>query len=183
MNSTPPSIPSLKSLYYRDFTIQRAVQTIGFSLFAAAGIQWATQPVPSVVKVVQSPFEIFAAQWGPLIGVVVAALAVMVLVRRYFWVKSVLCRGAIIKGIVEDVDIYSREASHSDNAPAFQRSYIRSYYVIIRFAAHGVDMKKRFKLPHSPSTYKIIKGHEIDLLVLDSAPGKPLIREVYLGRF
>ncbi|MCP5558988.1 MAG: hypothetical protein H7A55_14685 [Verrucomicrobiaceae bacterium] len=65
MNPTTPSMPNLKSLYYRDFTIQRAIKTIAFTLFAAAGIKWATQPVPSTVKVENSPFEIWIAQWGP----------------------------------------------------------------------------------------------------------------------
>ncbi len=177
------SMPSLKSLYRLDRTIERAANTCGFCLFAAAGITWATQPVASVVKVENSPAEIWAAEWGPTVALIVAAVALIVLVRRYLWLKKVLGNGITIKGIVEDVDMYSHEASHSDTTPAFQRSVIRSYYANIRYAWQGVDKKARLKLPYTPSTHQVFKGKEIELIVLDSAPDKPLIRSVYLGRF
>lgn len=183
MNTTPPSIPSIKSLYYRDNIIGRAFRTMGFALFAAVGFKWVSQPVNSVVKVENSPLEIWVLQWGPTVAVVVAATAALVLVRRYLWVKQVLSNGTTISGTVEDIDLYEREASHSDTTPAFQRSIIRTYVVNIRYAWNGVDKQARFKLPLSPSTYKIAKGGKVDLLVHESAPDKPLISIVYLGRF
>ena len=183
MNPIPPSIPNLQTLYWRDISINRAARTVGFSLFVAAGIKWATQPVASVVKVENSPLEIWVAVWGPTVALVVAALGLIFLVRRYLWVKKVLSEGDVIKGTVQEVDIYSREASHSSNAPAFQRSMIRTYYATICYTWQGVDKKVRFKLPNSPGTYGIAKNGDVDLLALESAPGKPLIRQLYLGRF
>jgi hypothetical protein len=182
MNTPPPSIPSITSLYHCDFTIQRAANTMGFCLLAAVGFHWMSQPVPAVVKVENSPFETWVLQWGPTVALIIAALAMIVLVRRYLWVKEVLCQGTSIKGIVEEVDVYSHEASHSDSTPAFQRAINRSYYACIRYVWQGVGKKVRLKLPHPPSTYQATKGQEIELLVLDSAPQKPLIRAVYLWR-
>ena len=176
-------MPNLKSLYYRDFTIQRAIKTIGFTLFAAAGIKWATQPVESVVKVDHSPLEDWIAQWWPAVALCIAALATLVLVRRYQWIKRVLSSGIKIKGCLEDTDVYTRENSHSDNAPAFQRSYTRTYYVTITYEWKGVEKRIRRRLPNSPSTYQITKDIGVDLIILDSAPDRPLIGAVYLGRF
>ena len=179
MNSAP-SIPSLKSLYLRDFTIKNAINKGGFMLLAAAGFRWfapSGTPPPGV----DLSFEIAMAKWVPVGALILAVIALVVLVWRYLWVKKVLSEGVTIKGTVENVDVYSREASPSDNAPAFQRAYIRSCYAIIRYTAQGEERKVRLKLPSSPSTYQVFKGKETELIVLDSAPGKPLIRSVYLG--
>jgi hypothetical protein len=184
MNATPPSIPSLKSLYWRDFTIRRAANVAGFMLIAAFGIRWVSQPMPNaVVKVELSPPEEFVMKWGFPIGLALVALAVLVLMWRYQWLKQALSRGTAIKGVVDDVDVYATENKHSDTTPAFQRSYTRSYYARIRYTMRGVERKVRLKLPNSAGTYKIAKGGDVDLLVLESAPGRPLIREVYLGRW
>ena len=176
-------MPSLKSLYYRDFTIQRAIKTLLFFLFAAGGIKWATQPVESVVKVELSPMEIWIAQWGPIVAICIAVLALVVMVRRHHWIKKVLSMGTRIKGTLESTDVYKRENSHSDNAPAFERSYTRTYYVTISYAWKGVEKRIRCRLPNSPFTYQITKDDGVDLMVLDSAQDRPLIRNVYLGRF
>jgi hypothetical protein len=171
----------LRELYFRDSFIHRASFTTVFGFFAASMFHWVAQPVPSVVKVEQSPFEIYALAWGPTVGVVVGVIALILLVRRYIWLKRVFCEGSAIKGNVEDIDVYSREASHSDATPAFERSIIRTYYAIIRYAWQGDDKTVRLKLPFSPSACQAFKGHEIDLLVHASAPGKPLIRAMYDG--
>jgi hypothetical protein len=182
MNATPQSFPNLKSLYWCDFPIKRAANTMGFCLFAAAGIKWATQPVASVVQVENSPFEVWVAESGPTVALVVAALALIFLLRRYLWIRKVLSWGVAIKGTVEDVDIYAREASHSSNTPAFERATIRTYHAIIRYRWGGVDKTVRLKLPSSPGTFGISKDADVELLALESAPAKPLIRQVYLGR-
>lgn len=180
MNSTVPPILSLKSLYHCDFTIRRSVNTMGFWLFAAIGIYWVAQPVPSVVQVEKSPIEIWILEWGMTVAFVVAALALLVLVRRFLWINKVLCQGTPIQGIVEDVDIHEREAPRTASTTAFGVAKIRSYYAIIRYAWQGVDNRVRLKLPFSPSTCQLFKGREVELIVLDSMPQKPLISTVYL---
>jgi hypothetical protein len=181
VNSTTPSIPGLSSLFYVDPVISRAGKTGAFSLVASAGIYWVSQPVPSAVKVEISPAETWVMQWGPLVALIVAALALFILVRRHAWLKKILTSGTPVKGTVEDVTTYERDAPKSDNAPAFGSAKIRSYYTVIRYAWQGTENQVRFKLPFSPGTYQIAKGAEIDLLILDSTPKKPLIRKVYLG--
>lgn len=50
-----------------------------------------------------------------------------------------LVEGTAVKGTIDDVDVLSREASHSDTTPAFERTMIRSYYAIIRYSAQGKE--------------------------------------------
>jgi hypothetical protein len=169
------------SLRHRDTVIERAFNTSGFMLIVAAGFRWLAPPNPPPPDVDLS-FEIAMSKWVPVGAVVIAAIASFILVRRYLWVKQVLTHGTTIQGIVEDVDVYEREASHSDNAPAFQRSIIRSYYPTIRYTVQGTERTVRLRLPLSPSVYQIFKGKETELVLLESAPDKPLLRAVYLGR-
>lgn len=178
---TPPAIPSLSSLYYIDSIIGRAAFTVGFSLMAAAGIYWVSQPVPSAVKVENSPLEVWVMQWGPAVALGVAVLALLIVVRRHAWLKNILTNGTPIKGTVEEVTIYEREANRSDTSPAFGGAKIRSYYAIITYTWQEAQHQVRFKLPFSPSTYQITKGGEVDLLILESTPKKPVISKVYLG--
>ncbi len=177
-----PSQPGLPSLYWRDITIKRAIDTAGFMLIVAAGFRLLAPPNPPPPGVDLS-FEIAMSKWVPVGALVIAALASLILLRRYLWVRKVLSQGVAIKGKVESMDVYAREASHSEHTPAFQRSTIRSYYAVIRYAWQGVDKIVRLKLPNSPSVYGTFEGHDVDLIVLDSTPDKPLIRAVYLGRF
>lgn len=182
MTSSPLSIPSLKALYWRDTIIQRSIKTAAFMAVVTFGFIWLAPSGPPPPGVDLS-FEIAMAKWVPLAALAIAALALIFLARRYLWVKEVLTHGVPIKGTVEDLDVYAREASHSDNAPAFQRSYIRTYYAIIHYDWNGQPKKARIKLPGSPVVYQISKGKVIDLIALDSAPDQPLIRAVYQGRF
>jgi hypothetical protein len=181
MALTPPALPSLKDLYYIDSTIGRAGFTTLFALVAAAGIYWVAQPVPSAVKVELSPLEEWVMQWGPAVALGVAALALFILVRRHAWLKNILTHGTPIKGTVEEVTTYEREAPKSKNAPAFGGAKIRTYYTAIRYTWQGQENQVRFKLPFSPGTYQITKGGEVDLLILESNPRKPVIRKVYLN--
>ena len=181
MNQTAPTLPGFGSLYFLDRPLRRAVTAGGFGLLFAIGIRWVTSPQPNaVVKVEHSPIEIWVMQWGSVIGLVVAALALLFLVRRFLWIKKVLSHGITIKGTVEDVDIYSREADTSSTTPMFRRPKIYTYYALIRYSWQGVDRKVRFNLPYSPSTHNLFKGRDTELMVLASSPGRPLIRSVYL---
>ena len=40
--------------------------------------------------------------------------------------------------------------------------------------------KVRLNLPTSPSTHQLFKGRDTELMVLDSSPGRPPLRTVYL---
>ena len=183
MHVPQTSLPSIRTLYFSDRTLQRALRTFGFWIFAAIMIRWVTQPVPSAIKIEKSPFDIWLVELGPSVALVIAALAAIVLVRRYYFVRQIFSEGTVIQGTVEKLDTYEREASHSDTTPVFQRSKIRTYYATIRYTWQGVSRQVRCWLPFSASNYKIFNGKETDLILLDSAPKKPLIRALYLEEF
>jgi len=172
-------MPGFGTLLLRDHIIERAFKTAGFMLLVAAGFRFMapTGPPPPGVDL---SFEIGMAKWVPVGALVVAALASLILARRYAWVSNVLTNGITVKGMVADLDVYEREARHRENAPAFQRTKIRSYYATIRYSFAGEEIQVRLRLPGAPSGYQVFKDKETDLILLESAPGKPLLRSVYL---
>ena len=177
---TPPSpTPGLQSLYWRDFTIRRALRSMVMGLVFAAGIWWVTQPVPNALPSAQAPFEVTYGPWVSLGGVVVSILAGIVFLRRYQLVKAILGRGENIKGQVVKLDVYET-TNHSDS-DTMKTTTSRAYYVTLRYFVRGADRQVRIKLFHSPFTYGLRQGGEVDLIVLDSALQKPLIRTVYVG--
>jgi hypothetical protein len=151
-------------------------------LVVILGFRWAESsgsPPPGV----DLSFEIAMAKWVPVGALIIAVLALIVLARRFSWVRTVLRDGVAVTGIVENVDVHTREAQHSENSPAFQRATIRSYYAKIGYNWEGADKQVRLRLPSSPFVHGIAKGGNVELLVLASAPDKPLIRTVYFNRF
>ena len=178
MNSAPP-IPGLRSLYWQDRTIQRAAKVLIAGVVGAAGIVWATQPSKSPPPGVDLSFERAANRWAPVAGVVVSTLGAAVLVRRYLWVKKILSQGITIKGLVADLEVFSSTPSGNSNSSR-KRTPRRAYYATLRYAVHGVEQEVCLRLPNSGFTYGLVKGQETDLVVLDYAPKKPLIRSVYL---
>lgn len=183
MKSSPfPSIsmPGIGHIYWNDSVFGRAARITAFSLIAGFGIHWASQPQPNaVVKVENSPLELFVMQWAIPLGLAFAAVALFIATNRYLWIKKVITQGSTVKGIVEKFDEYTREAPHSDTTPAFQRPKIRTYYVTIRYSFRGEERKLYQKLPNSPGTFQISKEKEVDLLIHDSSPQSPLISAVY----
>lgn len=182
MNPTPPSLPGLLSLYWRDFTIRYAMNTAVMALLVALGIPWASQPVSPAQPPVGMSLEAALVEKIAIGGFVFAALAAIILLRRYLWVRKVLSRGTVVNGTVEEIDVYSRRTddnTHTTRKP----TYRYSYFVIVSYFSYGMHRKVRLKLPNSGFVYNMTKGGETDLIVLDSAPDKPLLRAVYLGRF
>ena len=181
MNSTPDALPDFRSLYWSDFTIRRAVVPIIMGLMLAAGMWWMVQPIPNAVPQEEVPPEIAYAPWLAAGGLVVSAVSALVLVRRYLLVKKILGEGSAVKGTAVKVDRYdsNRDRNSSTSTLQFTTSYV--YYVTIRYEVQGVERKVRLKLLFSPGTYGIKEDGEVELLVLDAKPRKPLIRAMYLG--
>jgi len=182
MNETAAPVPTLLALYERDLTFGRAAKVAVFALMAGFGLHWAGQPNASaVVEVERPPVEDIIVQWAIPGGIGISVIALLIVGWRYLWIKKVFQNGVIIQGLVEDVDVYTREVS-SDSATrsAFNRPTISSYYVMIRYVWQGTDKTIRRKLVLSPSFFKMYKGKETELILLESAPGRPLIRAVYL---
>ncbi|HSI65430.1 MAG TPA: hypothetical protein VLE43_20050 [Candidatus Saccharimonadia bacterium] len=181
MSTKPSSLPSFSTLYWNDFGIRRWANTFGFSLIVAAGVRWATQPVSNAPITPDNTFDAELGTWVPVGALVVAVVAMVLLVRRYLLVKRTFTQGATIKGIVEHIEISSRE-NDTDRTPGQKRSYTRTYWADLVYTFAGKERKVRLKLPNSGFTFGLVKGGETDLMVLESRPDKPLIRSVYLRR-
>ncbi len=181
MNSAPNPLPGLQSLYWMDFTIQRAVLPGALGLMLAAGMWWMTRPIPNAGPQGEVTPEVEYAPWVAAAGLALTAVAWGVLARRYVLVRKILSQGTPIKGTAVVVDRYDMNShSDSDTAPMqFTPTYV--YYVTLRYVVEGVERKVRLRLPYSPGTYGIKEEGEVELLVLAEAPRKPLIRAVYLG--
>lgn len=184
MNSAANTFPGFWALYRIEPLVRGAFTTMMLGLMLAAGIWWVIQPQPNAVPQTEPSFEVLYAPWISAGGGVLAALAASVLVWRTLWVKNVICHGSEVRGIVERTDHHDTNMhSSTDSVTSTIRTkptYV--YYVTVRYDVRGDEQTVRIKLPDSPFTYGIRKGEEVDLLVLESAPHKPLIRAVYLGR-
>lgn len=174
------SIPSLQSLYWRDNTIRRSGRLALFGLVFAAGIWWMTRPVANAVPQAEQSPEVIYAPWVCAFGLVMSGVSAMVLTRRYLLIKAIVTRGSAIKGVVEKVE--ANDTNMHGNSDRIHTTPTYAYWVTLRYAVRGFDQSVRLRLPHSPSTYGMKEGGEVDLIVLDSAPKEPLIRELYLGK-
>lgn len=150
--------------------------TLGLML--AVGIWWVIQPAPNADPTLEPSDTVIYAPWISAAGGVLAALSGFILLRRYLLVRKILRHGVIIQGIAEEVE--RQDTNMHSNTTTMQTTPTYAYYVTVRYTVRGLERKVRFRLPHSPGTYRIKEGGEVDLLALESAPHRPLIREVYL---
>ncbi len=178
MNSAS-SFPSLKKLYWHDHTIRRAANACGFGLMMLAGVWWISRGPANPLSPEDAAFDAAMADWVFVGGVVMIVLGGVVLAWRHRWVKQVLSRGTRVKGMVDDLTTYTRETTDKTSG---QRSRTHSHYAHLRYNLQGAERRVRLRLPGSGFTYNLVKGGETDLMVLESAPDKPLIRSVYCGR-
>lgn len=182
MKPTPaPALPSLSTLYWNDRAFGRWVKAFGFSLVVAGGMWWATRPVPGALVTENTAFDAELGKAVPPIALAVAVLALVLLVWRYLVVKKTFTQGTIVKGVVEDIEVYSREQD-ADRTHGQKRSYVRTYWATLVYNFAGKERRVKVRLPNSGFTFGLAKGHETDLVVLESRPDKPLIRSVYLKR-
>lgn len=176
----PESLPSFRSLYWRDYTIRRATNTVVAGLVLAAGIWWMLQPVPGALPHSEPPIEIV---YGPRVAVGAIAMSILagiVLARRYLLVKRILIKGEVIRGTVVSTNRYDTNSHGDSDTLRTTPTYV--YYVTVRYEVHGIERKFRVKLPHSASTYGLRQGEETELFVLEGVSHKPLLRAVYLAR-
>lgn len=150
--------------------------TLGLML--AIGIWWVIKPFPNQAPSVEPSDTVIYAPWISAGGGVLAALSGFALVRRYLLVRDILKHGVPIRGIAEVVEHY--DTNSHNHTTKMQTTPTYAYYVTVRYTMRGLERKVRLRLPHSPGTYRIKEGCELDLLALESAPHRPLIREVYL---
>ncbi len=172
-------MPSFRSLYWADFTIRRSITAMGAGVMLVVGIWWITQPVPNALPQEVPPPEVAYRPWLVAAGVTLTALAGIVLLWRYLLIKKIICHGVTVKGTVDLVERF--DTNSRSNKSRIQTTPTYAYYVTIRYTMHSRERKFRLKLLHSPGTYGMKQGEEVDLLALDWVPERVLIREVYLG--
>jgi hypothetical protein len=164
-------------LYQRDLIFKRAAFAGFFGVVVAVGMQWAAHGITLAPDAEE--FETAFIKWVTVAGIVLAILAGLVAIRRYLWVRKVLTRGVLVTGTVvklESHDVGGRK-------DAFGRPIANyAYYTTLRYEMHGRERNASLKLPNSGYTYHLVKGGETELMVLDSAPDRPLIRALYLGK-
>lgn len=181
MNPDPHRpLPNFRTLYWADYTIRRSIMATVMGLFLAAGIWWASRPMPNAVPLDEPSFETMYAPYVIAGGGVLAVIGALIFFQRYALVRKILSEGNSIQGTAFEVDIFETNQNSHSSTNRFAKTY--AYYTSIRYELHGVERKARFKLLHSPSTFGIRKDGAVELLVLDQAPKKPLIRAVYTER-
>ena len=177
MNLAPYPMPGLKFLHRHDRIIRGAMNKMVFGVVVAAGMLWMSQPAQAAQPPAELMLEAGAIQWVAVGGLVMSAVAALVLVWRYSRVKKILTCGITVKGIVEDLEAVSfrTDSESSTSTP----SYRHVHFATIRYMVQGVEQQVCLKLPNSGFTYGLVKSREVDLIVLETAPRKPLIRAVY----
>ena len=170
-------VPSFSTLYWKERVFRGCINAIAMSVMIAVGIPWATQPQPGVPPLENVIQMQEMAKWAPLVGAVIGTIALLILVARYFRIRNILTDGIIVKGKVDKIETYeSRTDSQSTTSTP---TYSRSYWATMSYQVNGQAYQVCQKLPHSPSTDGALEGKEIELVVLESAPSKPLIKRVY----
>lgn len=137
--------------------------------------------MPNAIVTENTAFDAEIGKMVPPIAIAVAVVALVLLILRYLTVKRTFTQGTIIKGLVEDLEVYSREQD-TDRSPGQKRSYVRTYWAILVYTFAGKERRVKLKLPNSGFTFGLAKGRETELVLLESRPDKPFIRSVYLKR-
>lgn len=183
MTTHAPAVPDLLLLRANDAWFKRAVNLAGFGVMVAVGFWWFGRPMENVPPSVDLSFETAMAEVIPPVALTVSALALAVAVLRYFHVRKVFTRGKSIRGVVEDLKTEAWTTSANvDQSHGMKSVTRRSHYATVRYTVWGRERKVRVKLPNSGFTFGLQKNGEVDLMVLESQPDKPLIRAVYLGK-
>lgn len=182
MTTASLPLPRLSTLYWDDRTIRGSIHAIVMAALFAGGFYWVTQPIPGVAPIPGPSFEEEIAPFVPLVTGTLAAVGIVVFLRRWFFIRSVLTQGVIVKGRVDKMETV--ETQTNDNSSTSVRpTYRRTYFATVRYAlSDGHPRSACIRLPSSPSVHGVFEDKDIDLVVLESNPNKPLIKSVYARR-
>lgn len=183
MNPTAPRLPSLSTLFWNDSLFKGATRLGAFGIVVALGIRWATQPMPNADPAIDLSFELAMGERVPPIALAISALALLVAVWRYLQVRKVFTQGLPVQGTLAGLQVDAWQTSANIDQSHGRRSTKRySHYATLRYTVGGTEHTVRQKLPNSAFTFGLREGGPVDLMVLESAPDKPLICAVYLPR-
>ena len=180
---SPTAMPCFQALYTCDFLFQLGCNATVIALIVALMIHWLKPPTPTDPTIFVSPPEAFVGEWGSTVAFGIAGLALVAVIRRYLWVKKVLSKGTLIRGRIMKIECRKYDANARldlDERRWRGPHIVQNYYAEVRYTAGGGEWQVTIGLPLSPHFFKVVSGEEVDLLVLDSSPQRPLLREVYL---
>jgi hypothetical protein len=106
--------------------------------------------------------------------------AAVVMAMRYQSIRRIFLHGTAVMGLVEDLEQHKFESAKSTST-SNQKSTWYSHHAVLRYTAAGAEREVRLRLPNSGFVFGLVNGMETDLLVLESAPDKPVIRSVYIN--
>jgi len=173
--------PKFSDLYHADRTIRGSLTLLVMPLLFAAGFYWVTQPIPGVEPIPGPSFEAEIAPYVPLVTGTLAAIGLLIFLRRYYFIRSVLSDGLVVKGMVEKMESTETQTNSSSSTtvkPIYRRTYFATVSYLVNNSPHTVCLR----LPNSPSAHQVFEGRETELVVLPSTPGKPLLKAVYARR-
>ena len=173
------NLVNFKELWYVDSTIRGCSTAIAMAVMIGFGIPWATRAVPGQPGLPEGSPELEAAKYAPLFALALGGIALLIMMRRRSFLRNVMANGQVVKATVKKVEMTERE-NQSDSS--MTRTYTRTYWATFNYTLNGKAYSVCQKLPYSPSVCGAHSGREVDLVVLESAPKKPLIKASYVGR-
>lgn len=181
--ATNAPVPTFKSLFWHDALFGKAVKTAGFAAFVAAGMWWASRPMPNVAVQVDRTFEDAVGEIVPIVGLAVSAVAVLLAFWRRMYVRKVFTEGSIVQGKVVKLKCEKWETSANVDQSHGSKTQTRySYYITFSYSVNGEERTLKRKLPNSGFVFGLHEGGTVELMVHPSKPSRPLIRPVLLKK-
>lgn len=169
--------PRLTTLYYNDFPFKRAVNAFVAGLLVAVGVFWVSQTPSNAPAGFVSP-EQMAAPYIVIAAGVIASGAALYALYRYRLIHALLSDGVSVQGCVEAADRYTTQVGYTDQFASRAR-YRYTYAVRVLYQVHGLDYRKHFKLPLSPSHFGLKPEHITELRVRPEQPSVALLMVLY----
>lgn len=173
-----PSLRSLTTLYKLDRPFARLANFAGIMLMGSITLGWAHFQMKSFITVESAGIDTHAIQWAAVAGITLVPLSFALLLRRHHWLFKVVTEGTIIKGQVQRIEVHTTRLPAEKHAPWTPR-LSHTYSVIVAYECGGVTRQTRLKLPSLPGGDSLPEGAAVDLLVLPSTPGSPLLRQAF----
>lgn len=173
-----PSVRSLMTLYNLDRPFARVANFTGVVLVCTVTLGWVSSRTRAFVGGGSPGIDTRVLQWAPAAGAAVLVLGLVLLLRRFNWIHQVVSRGITIKGVVEEIKVRTTRLPAEKHAPWTPR-LLHTRYAVVAYDCRGARKRARLKLPSLARATAITEGAEVELMVLESAPGKPLLREVF----
>lgn len=176
-------LPTFRTMFWNDGIFKRAVNAAGFALMWAVGIWWVTRPIPNPAVQLDRGFEEDVGAVVPPIAAAICAVAVIIAIWRWFYVRKMFTEGTVVQGKILKLKCEKWQTSANVDQSHGSKSETRySYYMAFSYTVNGQERTLQRKLPSSGFSFGLHEGGPVELVVHESKPDKPLIRPLYLNR-